>query len=601
MANAIYGILLLLQLPLLHDNRNTITDSDEVLAIHYDLLDSSNHNISFEKIVSDSTLKYYRIPDSRKIATPQKQYWLRFRLKNNTNKSYLIYGLTNYDGCVYIPLQDGKYSKVLIDKRSYFWQRVFFSNSYLVALPYSQAEQTYYVNLSSHLFTGLGFRIATYKYLFNKSTFNFIFYTAYLTIIAFVLLFSIVLLIRLKDRIYLLYMLYLLMLLVYCLCSWTFLNPLLGIYINNFFTETLPFAFITFFLLLYSREFLNTKKEYPLLDTIIKICAGSRLLILAVGIILKIEPLHNVMVDSILLLPSFIGGVIAFRAGTKHIRYYLLSFTILYLGIVLHTEMVVSYLYPLDFISKAIRLYFDETGMFFYIFSTIEVLLFTLSLTDRIIVLQENKELEQVKTIELQNENLLLKEAYNLHLEEVVEQRTIEIKQANVKLLEQERQINRLLQEDNEKLNLDLEMLQKVRVMKMNVDFKEFTQTFENDDACLSFLSELKWKNGFECRKCKFKRYSNINIPFVRKCKLCKYEESATAYTLFNNIKFPIQKALYLAYAGYTFKDLNVNKISEELELRTATCYAFVKKIHETIDTKTSLKLKTENWTGLLV
>jgi len=35
-------------------------------------------------------------------------------------------------------------------------------------------------------------------------------------------------------------------------------------------------------------------------------------------------------------------------------------------------------------------------------------------------------------------------------------------------------------------------MLQKVRAMKFNVDAKEFTQTFENDDSCISILSELE-------------------------------------------------------------------------------------------------------------
>ena len=502
---------------------------------------------------------------------------------------------------MYVPTTHGTYIKIVFDKNYYFWQRIFFSNNYIIELPYSTEEQTYYIQMSSHLSTGLGFEIATYKYLFNKTVLNFMFYTAYISVMLFVLIFSIVLLISLKDRMYLFYTLYILMLLAYSLCSWTFLYPFLRIYINDFFTETIPFAFITFFLLLYSREFLNAKKEFPILNIVILLCAGSRLLILVVGIIIKNDLLHHAMVDSILLLPSFIGGIIAFRSGVKHIRYYLLSFAILYIGIILHSELVVSYLYTFDLIRNSFFYYDGSNSMFFYLFSIFEVILFTLSLTDRIITLRKNKELENLKTIELQNQNLLLKEEYSMHLEELVEQRTNEIKVANVKLLEQERQINKLLQEDNERLEHDLQMLQKVRVMKTNVDFQEFTLTFEDETTCLSFLSEFKWKNGYECRKCGFKRYSNISIPFVRKCKLCKYEESATANTLLANIKFPIQKALYLVYSTYTFKDMNVNKISEELELRVATSYAFVKKIKESIAEKKQSKHDSLSWTYILI
>ncbi len=376
---------------------------------------------------------------------------------------------------------------------------------------------------------------------------------------------------------------------------------------DNFYVESIPFTFITVFLLLYSREFLNTKHNFPLLHKLILVAVFARIALFIVGYSFQINFLHHSLIDNFLLLPSVIGGILVYQKGEKHIRFYLISFAILFIGFILHSTFE-GVFYRLDFMKNSVGFYFDEYGMIFFIFIVIEVLCFTFSLTERILNLRKNREWDQHQTIQLQKEiiehvkeNFSIKEQYSLHLEEIVALRTNEIKEANMKLLEQALHINKLLKEDNDKLNLDLEVLHKVRVMKTNVDFDEFVGTFDNEATCLSLLSELKWKQGYQCRKCKFNKFTKTNVPYERKCKLCKYEESATANTLLNNIKFPIQKALYLVYAGYSFKDLNVHKLSEVLELRTATCYGFMKKIKETMANQKHTKFENLNWTNILI
>ncbi|MFO0321861.1 MAG: transposase, partial [Bacteroidota bacterium] len=39
--------------------------------------------------------------------------------------------------------------------------------------------------------------------------------------------------------------------------------------------------------------------------------------------------------------------------------------------------------------------------------------------------------------------------------------------------------------------------------MFKGVTISEFHERFKTDSDCLDYLYELKWKNGFECRKCK--------------------------------------------------------------------------------------------------
>lgn len=584
---------------------NIINKNDNYISVYYEILDKKFSNLTFEELINNKNLSYKIIPDSEKVANPGKNYWLRFKLKNNTSNNCVIYGLKYFEGTIYIKNENNSFEIHEFNEKTFFWERYLFSNDNIILIPHSKKEVICYIKLRTNLRIGLGFYIASIQYIYNKSILNFIFYSICISIICFVLFFSIILLVKLKDRIYQFYSLYILSLLIYFLTSWTFLYPLFRIQKLYFFAETIPFTFITVFLLLYTREFLNTRLHFPKLDFLILLAAITKISLFAIATIFDLNYLHSTNIDNLLLLPSIIAGILIYRKGVKHIRYYLLSFAILYLGFFLHST---TDFYNNNLIKNSIGKYFDETGMFFFIFSTIEILLFTLSLTDRILTLRKNRELEQAKTIELQNEiisrekeNLILKEQYSLHLEDLVEQRTLEIKEANQKLLEQANQINILLKEDNEKLNQDLEILKKVRIMKSNLDYNEFIQTFESEEFVFSFLSELKWKNGFECKKCKFKKYSHTNVPYLRKCRVCKYEESATAYTLLTNIKFPIQKALYLVYVYITFKDIHVNKISEELELRTATCYSFLKRIKETISKQKHLKNENLSWTQVLV
>lgn len=67
-----------------------------------------------------------------------------------------------------------------------------------------------------------------------------------------------------------------------------------------------------------------------------------------------------------------------------------------------------------------------------------------------------------------------------------------------------------------------------------------------------------------------------------------------------DNVKFSYQKALYIVFASYTFKKLNVNKLAEEIQLRTGTCYNFHNKVLEIIENKQRHKHDTEGWVSVL-
>ena len=71
----------------------------------------------------------------------------------------------------------------------------------------------------------------------------------------------------------------------------------------------------------------------------------------------------------------------------------------------------------------------------------------------------------------------------------------------------------------------------------------EFQQKFTDRNECLQYLAELKWKDGYVCKKCGCKSFTKGYHPFARRCAGCRYDESASAHTVFHNLKFSLQKA----------------------------------------------------------
>lgn len=108
----------------------------------------------------------------------------------------------------------------------------------------------------------------------------------------------------------------------------------------------------------------------------------------------------------------------------------------------------------------------------------------------------------------------------------------------------------------------------------------EFQQRFPDDQACMDYLAELKWPEGFICEKCKHTRYCKGKLPQTRQCTRCGYQATPTSGTLFHKIKFPLLKAFYIIYFMATNKKgISSTELSRKLNLRQKTCWAFRKKV----------------------
>jgi len=127
-------------------------------------------------------------------------------------------------------------------------------------------------------------------------------------------------------------------------------------------------------------------------------------------------------------------------------------------------------------------------------------------------------------------------------------------------------------------------------IFKEELRNEQLDELFQSDEKCLEFLADLKWGDGFVCRKCGNRNHCPGKTPHSRRCTKCKTEESATTGTIFHNCKFPVSKAFYIAYNVCKGKeDLSTYEFARRLSLRQMTCWNFKTKIKTALQKMDSL------------
>ena len=75
-------------------------------------------------------------------------------------------------------------------------------------------------------------------------------------------------------------------------------------------------------------------------------------------------------------------------------------------------------------------------------------------------------------------------------------------------------------------------------------NLREFDKIFVSDDACLEFLSEVRWSSGFKCQSCQSEKFWNLE-PGIRRCQDCKFKNYVRAGTIFDSSKLPLKTWLH--------------------------------------------------------
>lgn len=213
----------------------------------------------------------------------------------------------------------------------------------------------------------------------------------------------------------------------------------------------------------------------------------------------------------------------------------------------------------------------------------------------RVYLLKQQKKQLQKQVMERTREVVQQKES--------IEQQNILLESQKFEILEQSSKIemmNQLLQKHNIELVEDLKELSEARVMQKLIDYDEFKTIFKDDEACYDFLANLKWGNGYTCKKCKSVECSSKE-PYVRRCKKCNYVESVTSYTIFHHLRFPIDKAFYILILTSSGREINVSQLSSTITLRLKTCFDFYNKVKLMMSQRKRFKNPKEGWIELIL
>ena len=107
------------------------------------------------------------------------------------------------------------------------------------------------------------------------------------------------------------------------------------------------------------------------------------------------------------------------------------------------------------------------------------------------------------------------------------------------------------------------------RYVFRGVNSIKFNQQFKTDNDCLAYLAGIKWLEGYQCKRCENDKFCIGKKTHNRRCTKCGYDESPTANTMFNKLKFPILIAFHIAFKISTKKKgMSSLELSNEFELR---------------------------------
>lgn len=104
-------------------------------------------------------------------------------------------------------------------------------------------------------------------------------------------------------------------------------------------------------------------------------------------------------------------------------------------------------------------------------------------------------------------------------------------------------------------------------------------KAYASRELCLKALADAKWKRGYVCKKCGHDNYCQGKSPWSRRCTRCKFDESATAYTIFHKCKIPIEKAFELAWLTCHNPEESLSSLSKKVGIRKMTCWRMKKMI----------------------
>jgi hypothetical protein len=567
---------------------------DEVALFPYELtyFTDTTNELTFEEVSDPSFAGQFQLHTSyqNKDFLTNTNYWVRVPVRHST-ATQKVWLIEFYDQSIdlieaHVP-GEGGYRTVFMGDSYPFHDRLFRHKNFEILINMKSDEvKYYYFKVKSHEFADIriAFRSVN-RFVYYALNEYFLFGTFYgMVIIISLYNFLIFLAIREIKNIY--YIFYILSVAGYAMSldgvGFQYLWPAHPEW-NNYATGLALYSLIVW-ALVFTRRFLNTSSNAPALDKALKLMIIARTLQFAIELFFFPNYLIYRNHDIIPLSLIFYTSILVWSRGYKPARFFVIAYGLLFSGFFLRTLV---YFNVLEFTTLShYSLHFSFV---------LEMLFLTMALGDRVRILKDNRDRAMRKIISQHEANMQLKDKVNRELEAKVKERTVELdyknselETSNLRLTKQAReisQINSILDLDNWKLKNRIKEVLEERLHEKTMDYDEFKTLYPDTLSCYRFIESQKWDAGFTCRKCGNEKFFNGSQKFSRRCTRCGYNESVTAFTIFHSLKFPIEKAFYIAYLTVTGKkEKTLEDLASRLDIALNTVWAFRSKVHSRID-----------------
>lgn len=518
-------------------------------------------------------------------------YWLKFEVANNSSfdKVYFLETHSPHTNLmeIYVPDRKGGYVVKKGGENFKFGEREFVNKNLIfnLSIPSSDSVSTYYIRILSKNYSSFNFRIRSANYFIYYITNEYYLLGIYYGILLIMALYNLLMYFSVKEQVYLFYVLYVISAIVITMTDdglgfqylWNN-HPHWARFIGYHFAPM--FYMISF--IAYSISFLELRGFLIFQrNLLLKVTA----VYLAYYLVMNVFslPVFPILYTIPFIVTYYISWKV-FLKGYKAARLFLIGFSVILFSIIILQLRAEHILQGNIFTVYVLN-----------IAQLVDVVIFSYALADKYRINKKEKEQAQSEIIKKLEENKSLQEKVNRELEGKVKERTEELVSKNKELLDANNQLkvlnekinemNARLDYDNWYLKKDIKEEIKARVIDAEVTFEQFSEVFPDDTSCLRYLEDLKWKEGFKCRKCGNTKYSNSSGPFNRKCSRCGNIESPTAYTIFHGIKFPINKAFYLTYIVHRKGNtISSDEAAQMLSIGRNTAWKFKKKVLDEVE-----------------
>lgn len=512
-------------------------------------------------------------------------YWYRIKIKGSaqSKEQWVLefFDQTIDDISFYAPDAKNNYTESRFGAQYKFAQRAYVHKNFLYDLDHSgAAERTYYIRVKSLQSASVIVVLRNIRWFVRYATEEYIFFGVFFGMVVVFSFYNLLMFLAVRQKQYLYYILYNLSIGLYEMCidgiAFQYLWPDHPEWNRYAYGPALYLSSI--FGLLFTLNFLYLRSKAPRLYWLII----SVILLRTIYFVFCLYNPELFIYKPIELIPLVVAlgaGIYIWKNGYRPGRFFVIGYSFLLLGVAVKILVLLN----VPWLPYGPVTHYSLSFCF-----VIEMVLVSFAIGDNIRTLRKKKDKAQKRMISQLQINERLKDTLNKELTKLVDERTKEVMDKAAIIEKQNEEIsvmNAMLEKDNQELHLNIEKVTRARVMSHDVDFAEFSKIYPDRETCFKYLSELKWINGYACRKCANTHYLSGFLPFSRRCTKCGYDESVIAYTIFQNTRIPINKAFYMLFLVYSTKGkISSHKLSQLLLIRQSTCWAYNSKMQKILE-----------------